>query len=53
MGVHEVKYLPPTKVTYTHTGFQNGQASYFNMKVFVFADLVYAEAGDTHFLKPC
>ena len=36
--VHEVKYLPPTKVTYSHTGFHNGQASYFNMKVLVFAE---------------
>ena len=32
--VHEAKYLPPTKVTYTHTGFQMAKlASYFNMKV--------------------
>ena len=36
--VHEAKYLPPTKVTYSHTGFHNGQASYFNMKILVFAE---------------
>ena len=30
--VHEAKHLPPTKVTY------NGQGSYFNMKVLVFAE---------------
>ena len=31
--VHEAKYLPPRKVTYRQTDFHNGQASYFNMKV--------------------
>ena len=37
--VHATKYLLPTKVTYSHTGFHNSQASYFNLKVFVFAEL--------------
>ena len=32
------KYLPPTKVTYSHIGFHNGQASYFNRKLLVFAE---------------
>ena len=27
--VHEVKYLPPMKVTCSGLGFYNGQASYF------------------------
>ena len=36
--VHEAKYLPTTKVTYGHAGFHNDQASYFNMKVLVFAE---------------
>ena len=30
--------LLPTKVTYSHTGFYNGQGSYFNMKVHVSAE---------------
>ena len=29
LQVHEAKYLPPTKVTYSYTGFHNDQASYF------------------------
>ena len=36
--VHKVKYLPPPKVTYSYTGFHNDQASYFNMKVHIFAE---------------
>ena len=36
--VYDVKYMPPTKVTYSHTGFHNGQGSYFGMKVLVFAE---------------
>ena len=36
--VHEVKYLPPMKVAYSHTGFNDDQASYFSMKVLVFAE---------------
>ena len=32
---HEAKYFPPTKVTYSHTGIYNGQASYFDMKALV------------------
>ena len=32
--LREAKYLPPTAM---HTGFHNGQASYFNMKVLVSA----------------
>ena len=31
--VHEGKYLPPTKVTYSHIGFHKDQASYCHMKV--------------------
>ena len=46
--VHKVKYLPLTEVIYSHTGFHNGQASYFNMKV-----LVFAEPGHTIFLNHC
>ena len=45
--VHEVKYLPPTKVTYSHKGFHDGQASYFNMKV-----LGFAEPGYKQFFEP-
>ena len=30
--VHEAKYLPPTKVTYGHARFNNGQATCFNTK---------------------
>ena len=36
--VHEAKYLLPRKMTYSHTGLHNGQASYFSMKVLVFAE---------------
>ena len=32
--VHEAKYLPLTKATCGHTGFYNGQASYFKVLVF-------------------
>ena len=35
--MYEVECLAPKKVTYSHTGFHNAQASYFNMKVLVFA----------------
>jgi len=31
------------KVTYSHTGFHNDQASYSNMKVFVFAETGYMQ----------
>ena len=37
--MHDAKYLPPTKVTYSDTRFHNDQASYFNTKVLVFAEL--------------
>ena len=46
--VHETKHLPPIKVTYNQTGFPNGQASYFNIKVFVFA-----EPGHMQFFNHC
>ena len=36
--VHKANYLPSMKVTYSHTGFHNGQASYFSMKVLVFVE---------------
>ena len=39
-GVNKAKCLPPTKVTYSHTGFHNGQAKYFNMNVQKTADLL-------------
>ena len=39
-GVNKAKCLPPTKVTYSHTGFHNGQAKYFNMKVQQTVDLL-------------
>ena len=37
--VHEAKYFPPTKVTYSHTEFHNGQASYFSMMVLYLQNL--------------
>ena len=36
--VHEVKYLPPMNGAYGHTVFHNGQASFPNKKVLVFAE---------------
>ena len=30
------EYLSPTKLTFSHTGFYNGQASYFNMKIYLY-----------------
>ena len=44
--MHEAKYLLPTKVTYCHTEYHNGQASYFNMKVLVLRDI-----GHIHFFS--
>ena len=44
--MHKAKDLTPTKVTYSHTGFYNGQASCFNMKV-----LIFAEPGHMQFFK--
>ena len=46
--VHEVKYLPPMKVIYSYTGLHNGQASYFNMKI-----LIFAQPGHMQFLCCC
>ena len=46
--VHETKHLPPIKVTYNHTGFPNGQANYFNIKV-----LVFVEPGHVQFFNHC
>ena len=55
---HELKYLPHRKVTYGHTGFHNDQASCFNMKVLVFAELGHMQlfsstANLTNDLKCC
>ena len=54
--MHEAKYLPSTKLTYSQTGFHNSQASYFNTKVLVFAEpghmqLFETTANLTHMIK--
>ena len=53
--VQDVKYLPATKVIYSHTRLQNSQASYLNMKVKYcsFSDYTNVSYLRLAALKPC